>query len=365
MNNVFIVLSTIHIGGAEKRFTGLWKSFQENADKGFIVKLVMNEGLYQKLAESGEVNPGNKNIITANLSGKSFWQYRKNVKNILKAQATKGDIIHFIGLSPVIKIKGTRQLFSITGTRLNVDGRINMALILASALYANAIDVLDPRVYATVKKIFFWKQKKIFRTSNSFCDVSVYKPLPPEQKKDWIVFLGRFDEVKQVEQILLALPYVYKKLMQAGNKDYHFYILGHGALETKLKQILSSSEYQHLPITIRFQKDPWVIVNKSKVFLSLQLHNNYPSRSLLEAMAAGNIPVVTDVGQTRWIARPEFSYYLPEKFSKEELANTLVKVFKLDAQQFEQKTNLARNLVLAEHDVSKMQAYFESIYRQV
>lgn len=365
MNNVFIVLSTIHIGGAEKRFTGLWKSFQENANNGITVKLVMNESLYQKLIESGEVNIDQKNIITANLSGKSFWQYRKNVKSILQAHATKGDIIHFVGLSPVIKIKGTKQLLSITGTRLNVDGWINMALILASALYANAIDVLDPKVYATTKKIFFWKRKKIFRTSNSFCDVSVYTPLPLQQKKDWIVFLGRFDEVKQVEQILLALPYVYQQLQQIGNKDYHFYILGHGTLETKLKQVLSNNEFQYLPITIRFQKDPWVIVNKSKVFLSLQLHNNYPSRSLLEAMAAGNIPVVTDVGQTRWIARQEFSYYLPEKFSKEDLAAALVEVFKLDAQQFEQKMTLARNLVLAEHDVSKMQAYFESIYQQV
>jgi len=365
MKTVFIVLSTIHIGGAEKRFTGLWKSFQQATNNNLQVKLVVNKALYLKLAESGEINNEQKNIIAGNLSGKNFWQYRNSVKDILKTHATKGDIIHFIGLSPLLKIKGTKQLLSITGTTLNVDGWVNMAMMLASAFYANAIDVLDPRVHTIMKKLFFWKSKKIFRTSNSFCDVSVYKPLPMEHKKNWIVFLGRFDAVKQVEQILQALPYVYEKLKQAQDNDYHFYLLGHGALEDKLKQILTTEPYAHLPITIGYQKEPWEILNKSKVFLSLQLHNNYPSRSLLEAMAAGNIPVVTDVGQTRWIARPGFSYYVPEKFSKEELAEAILQVFAMPAQQWEEKMQEARKLVLDEHDISKMKNYFESIYRHV
>ena len=197
MKSIFIIFSTIHIGGAEKRFTGLWKSFKDKEGGRIQLKLVLNPGLYNKLVESGDINEEDTNVIVATLSEKNFWQYRSNLKNILKAQAVKGDVIHFIGLSPVIKTPGIKQLLSITGTKLNVDGFVNMMLILASALYANAIDVLDPLLFKKIKNIFFWKRKKVYRTTNSFCDVNLFKHEPYSQKKDWIVSLGSFDAVKQ------------------------------------------------------------------------------------------------------------------------------------------------------------------------
>lgn len=362
MKSVFIVFSTIHIGGAEKRFTGLWRSFQNSANSNLQIKLILNPGLYEKLIESGELIAGEKNIIVAILSEKNFWQYRKNVAHTLKAHAVKGDIVHFIGHSPVIKTPGIKQLLSLTGTKLNVGGFVNMMLILVSAVFANAIDVLDPVVFKQIKNIFFWKNKRIYRTTNSFCNVELFKPLPYTQKKDWIVFLGRFDAVKQIEKILESLPFIYEKLQQAGKNDFHFYILGHGQLEEKLVEIINRPRYKNIPVTLRYEKNPSVILNQSKIFLSLQLHNNYPSRSLLEAMAAGNIPLVTDTGQTRWIAKPEFSYYVPEKFTQEYLANSLLQIFSMTDNEWIQKSSAARKLVLDEHDIDKMHDYFETLY---
>ena len=365
MKSVFIVFSTIHIGGAEKRFTGLWRSFQNSANSNLQVKLILNPALYEKLVESGELVAGEKNIIVVTLSQKNFWQYRKNVTNTLKAHAVKGDIIHFIGLSPVIKTRGIKQLFSVTGTKLNVDGFVNMMLILASAFFANTIDVLDPVVFKQTKNIFFWKKKQVYRTPNSFCNVNLFSPVPFTQKKNWIVFLGRFDAVKQIEQILQALPFIYEKLQQSGKDDFQFYILGHGQLEKRLLEIINRPAYKNIPVTLRYEKNPSEILNQSKVFLSLQLHNNYPSRSLLEAMAAGNIPLVTDTGQTRWIAKPEFSYYVPESFTQENLADALVQIFGMRDNEWIQKSIAARKLVLDEHNIDKMHEYFKSLYQHL
>lgn len=365
MKTIFIVFSTLHIGGAEKRFTGLWKSFQHYTETNLQVILILNPSLYNELLASGDISKEDKNVVVATLSEKNFGRYRTNVKKILKSVTKKGDIVHFIGLSPIIKIRGVKQLLSITGTKLNVDGYINMLLILMSAFYVNAIDVLDPLVYKKIKNIFFWKRKKIHQTTNSFCDINLFTPVPFSQKQDWIVFLGRFDAVKQVVQIAEAIPFVFESLQRMHKRAYHFFLLGHGALEPQIRAVLSKPEFRNIPITVEYNKQPSEILNKSKFFLSLQLYNNYPSRSLLEAMAAGNIPIVTDNGQTRWIAKPEFAYYVPENFNKEELATALLQAFSLSPNEWANKATAARKLVVEEHDIKNMQSYFKTLYLQL
>ena len=121
--------------------------------------------------------------------------------------------------------------------------------------------------------------------------------------------------------------------------------------------------YNGLPIEIKFTSNPEEILNKSKVFISTQLFNNYPSRSLVEALAAGNLPVVTDNGQTRWIAKENFSYYVKEDFSETDIADAVYEIMKLDNNAFIEKANIARVFVTTNHTLKKMSNYFqEKIY---
>ena len=50
---------------------------------------------------------------------------------------------------------------------------------------------------------------------------------------------------------------------------------------------------------------------QTKIFLSLQKTNNYPSQSLLEAMASGCAIIATDVGETRRLLDETRSILIP------------------------------------------------------
>lgn len=356
--SIYIILSTNHIGGAENRFIGLW---QWICSKDISCALVVTEKLYQHLLPS-VIKCGSVKIFTDETRG--FRDFRKKIKVFLKAVTRKRDVTHFVGDHPLYFMRGRNKVFSITQSSLqNLNSSGKRGQYLGIAL-SNQIDILDPSIEADIKSAFFYKKDRISRTASSFVDDEIFSPLPWEEKKNWIVFLGRLEEMKQVVRLVNALPLIDKTLGELKLDDLKFFILGHGSQEAMIREKLNSPEYQEIPIHFGFQERPEEILNQSKVFLSLQLHNNYPSKSLLEAMAAGNIPLVTDNGQTRWIARPSFSYYVPEQFQPEDLAEMLKKIFQLSEKDWLRKTAAARSVVSNEHTLEIMGDYYLKLYNR-
>jgi len=229
-------------------------------------------------------------------------------------------------------------------------------------LFSNYVDVLDPTIFKTAKKWRFFDNSKISFTSCSFCNTDHYKP---EVKENWVVFLGRFFQLKQVIPFVHAIPGICKKCKELKIEDVRFFILGHGEQEQEITELLQQPSYNSIPITFGFDGEPHKILNKSKVFLSLQKKNNYPSRSLIEAFSAGNVAVVTDNGETRWLAKPEFSFYVKENFNQKELIAAITEALVLSDVDFNEKSILARNFVLQNHNMEKMLSYFQSCYNKI
>ncbi|MBD0287793.1 MAG: glycosyltransferase family 4 protein, partial [Flavisolibacter sp.] len=281
-------------------------------------------------------------------------------------QYTKpGDIFHFIGEHPFLVTRRNKQVYSITQSslkNLNLFGRIGHFL---GAGVADIVDILDPGIYKKMRNVFFYKKRHIYRTSNSFCNIHLFTSPDFNERSDWLVFLGRFEPVKQVQQLLQAVPAMYHAIRQRARKDLHFYFLGYGSQDGELRQILRQEAFRDIPATISFNDKPYEILSKSKIFFSLQLHNNYPSKSLIEAMAAGNIPVVTDIGETRWLAKPEFSYYVPEKFTSQDLAETVRLIYSTDDSRLAVKSKAARQAILDGHTIDKMLEYYLNLYQTV
>ncbi len=366
MKSVFIILSTHHIGGAEMRFAGLWNAFNQNREnKDFDVFLVLNPALYENLIAAEIISPHQSNVIVEKLSEKNFITYRANVNKAIKKYSTKGDIIHFIGYSPALLFYKRKSLLSVTLSNLNVEGAKLKWIVLTSIFFSGSSDILDARVYKKLQKLFFWKKRSLHKTTNSFCNTELYKPVACTEKKNQVVFLGRYSPEKQVIALMEAIPLIHAELKKSYNLDVQFYILGHGELAQNLLNIKEGDAFKNIKAEIYYEKFPYRVLNESKVFLSLQLHNNYPSRSLLEAMAAGNIPLVTDNGETRSIAKPEFSYYVPEKFTAAQLAQQLVQIFAMNEHDFNHKAMLARNSVLEEHTLEKMKLYYQKLYEHI
>jgi len=360
-NIIYLVFTTQGAGGAEKRLTGAWLHLKNT---GLNLRLVCSEELYTALCIQTEFEnlTRYKNDVffipfTGNLRGDS-----KKLKKFIDSETKQGDKLHFVGSYPVIlrPKKGVHYMYSLTTcslNNLNIRGKIHLLLSIARS---NKTDILDPIIFARVTRLFFYKKKNIFQTSSSYVDAKKYLPSYP--KKNWIVFLGRFLEGKQILRYVDALPHINRKIVDAGITDHHFHIVGYGPQSEEVQAKLKQKVFRNIPITVQRSHTPEEILTHSKIFLSLNAENNYPSKSLLEGLAAGNIPVVTDVGTTEMIAPRSLSRYIPKSFTAEELADAIITILRNDEQSAKINSEKARDFVIETYNLDKMAAYYLNFY---
>ncbi|WP_169293979.1 glycosyltransferase [Advenella sp. EE-W14] len=96
------------------------------------------------------------------------------------------------------------------------------------------------------------------------------------------------------------------------------------------------------------------LLKSSFVFLSLQDFDNYPSQSLIEAMANGCTIIATNTGETKKIVKEKIGNYIIEK-DINMLAATLIKIFNNtnNLSNFEN-----RNFILKNHTIENYSQHF-------
>ena len=193
--------------------------------------------------------------------------------------------------------------------------------------------------------------RKIMIAPCSFTDLSLCQPSWP--KKKWVVFLARFIDIKNPLLLAQAIPQVV-----AQEPDVHFFFLGEGDLGPQLAltvQDLDVSDY----VTVRFEPCPAQILNLSSIFMSLQSAENYPSQSLLEAMACANAIVATDVGETWRLVDEANGIRIPP--TVDAVADAILTL--LRDPLLHQRGIASRQRVLKEHTRERFFAHMRGVYR--
>lgn len=155
---------------------------------------------------------------------------------------------------------------------------------------ANIIDALSEELQQILIRNKMTDRSKI-RVSESFIDPKGIQALAP--KNTWVVFAARLVNEKNPLLFLDAIP----KVLSTVSGEIHFFLLGTGELEPLIKKRISEYGIDKV-VTTGFSNQVTAILEKSMIFCSLQEYENYPSRSLLEAMVCGNAIVATNVGYT-------------------------------------------------------------------
>jgi glycosyltransferase involved in cell wall biosynthesis len=367
---VYYILPTTAIGGAEKRFIELWCYLQHQ--KKYPLKLIASHQLLKAIQQNEtlfqQVAPFVKDVITFDIDVTiPVIQFQKKLYQFICNNTSKKDILHFILLFPafIYRLQHKKIVYSLTESSLqnvNINGKL---LYWLSTFRSSLVDVLDPQVYATLQKWLWYKKSSIHNTPGSFVDTQIFKPAASKQNQ--FVILGRFFYVKQVVKLMNMLPTICNEIEIAntGIKDYSFSFIGYGQQEEELKNILQLPSHTNLPITISMSHQPHVELAKSSVIFALQLRNNYPSKSLLEGLAAGNIALATDVGNTRKIAQPAYSYYVPEDFSATDIAQHLITILRLSPQEKQAKMNAACQFVQQNCSIQNSADYYSGLYAVV
>lgn len=378
-------------GGAEKRYATLFNQLMEQKLNYY---LIINRRLYSLLANNAVLVP-HKRIIIFNDKKKSATPH--STKKIKFSDGEKKSrlrlflgrwkyflstlflwvrfsmfFIHQLQSYQFVKIYGVWQggiwswmhckLFHIPLVySVNASGTLNMDKRLTNFFnsqfyvlkYADALDFLSPSLEKTYRKALGTKIKgKTLITPNSFIDYTQYYPIYP--KEPWVVFLGRLEPLKNPILFLKAVEHLLK---DETFQKVTFFIMGTGNLKDKMLDSINTQNHKNIVFT-GMHPHPWEVLRQSSVFVSLQTSENYPSQSLIEAMACENGVVVTDVGDTQQLVSKNEGILVNQNHP--EIANAIGKLL-TNPELREKLGKNARQKVLQTQTLESFVKWFDQI----
>lgn len=340
MNFAIVLLTSNHIGGAEKRFINLFRYLYEKESKNNFYYFVTHY-LFNSIRKIYPDYPLD-NVIP--LGKKGF--YSKNAK-----------VSYSLPISSKIRAETTYPSFIMKLFRAFKSYKIEYDLYKEINGYRKAykIDVFMG-VYSGIFPLYFYLKKRKRKAGIIFSDMDGgFDHIYRDMKKFWYKkYVSLNYGLKNCDHIDFLSPYLLEGVMARGielNKDrisvtpcsftndskcrvsdkskfqvafasrleeykspllfldaaielsmkypeICFHIMGEGRLTQviidKCKMINSRKIIFH-----GFLANPTDIFAETSVFVSIQTRTNYPSQSVLEAMACGNAIIASDVGDTR------------------------------------------------------------------
>ena len=378
-------------GGAEKRYATLFNRLMKQELDYY---LIMNSCLYAVLTESSVLLPNERIILFRD--GVGALSHANRAQDLRREGRKKSKVrvflgrwkyfmktlflwlrfsFFFVGVITDKKIKllygvwqggiwtwmwcrllRVKLIYSVNGSGfLNTESRLTKFFDSQYYVlqYANMLDFLSP----SLKEDYLGRMEKKLKakcvvTPNSFIDYTNYFPVFP--KKTWVVFLGRLEPIKNPMVFMEAVQWIEQT---KPDLEASFYVMGTGSMLDVMQQFASRHNLKNVIFT-GLHPHPWEILRESSVFVSLQRDENYPSQSLIEAMACENAVVVTDVGDTRRLVSEKEGILIDAKpvIVAQQILNLLS-----DSSLRKKLGENAREKVLNSHSLDRFQMWFDDL----
>lgn len=188
-------------------------------------------------------------------------------------------------------------------------------------------------------------------------DVSIYgsKSIREMQAIPRLLYLGRIEENKGVNELIVALNRLKCDL------DFNFVLCGTGTLLQhcvgECNKILGSN-FEYKGVVSGDEKN--AIIRDADLFILPSYFEGLPM-ALLETMAAGVVPIVTNVGSMRAIIKHGVNGLHVEKQNSNDLYEKL-KYILSNPNQYQKMSNNAQNTIKAGYDIEKYIMKLNEIY---
>ena len=367
LKRIFVLLVSSGAGGAEKRFANLLKYLSENPDPEISMDFYVNLSLAKQIPSFYQVTQNDnlrfeyfgfpfepsKNRRLAILS-KRVDQIYLFFLLFFKRVFVSYDAAHFINLSALryhFLVRTHKKIWSCFDSE-NPEAYLPSQSLELRRLYnqLSHIDCLDENIAKVVKTESTDFDIKVTSSPCSFID---YRHTEIQSKEMLLTFSGYFRAYKGVHLIIEAL----KKCMETCT-ELKVQFLGKGDLEGVIRYELASF-VQSGRVEIGYTKNPIEKLKKSLIFVSLQQKENYPSQSLLEAMACGNAIVATNVGLTNLLVNKNTGILID--YDVEQLSEAILELCKNKSKATDLGEN-GRQLVMESHTVERFWDYLRTIY---
>lgn len=216
------------------------------------------------------------------------------------------------------------------------------------------VDFLSPFILEGVKERGLnIKEKSVSITPCSFTDYS--KCRMGDKSIFQVAFAGRLEVNKNPDIFLEAAIRLSKKY-----PDIIFHIMGEGRLSQEINNKVHSSCLANIKFH-GFHPYPTEILADTSIFVSIQATNNYPSQSVLEAMGCGNAIIATDVGDTRMFINENNGILIDLEVNN--LIDAIETLY-LNKDLREQLATYAYSYVRENHTIEKMAGYYVDLFER-
>lgn len=360
---VFIIIPASEVGGMEKRLVGL---FVHLAQAGRPVRLVATQQLLTRLREVPETRAlRDREASIVRFEGGDGWfqRLRRTLGALVREHR---DAVFHYGLVSPFRVhpldtgpRTSRVVYTIPNASLRQYNARGLVEVCGGILRSACVDVLDPHVCRQLGLAFPWRRSRLCNTPGSFVDLEVFRALPAAQKRDRIVFCGLFSHEKQAPRLAAAIPRMLGMLEDAGLGHTEIWMMG----RAQEGNVTETVEALGDPRVRAFHSaDPQSILAESKVFLSLQRSTNHPSKALLEAMACGCAPVVTDTRDSRLTAPEELARYVPRDFTAGDLVRASIPLLRRTESEVDRATLAMREHMAKRFSIGAMAEYYWRLY---
>lgn len=142
------------------------------------------------------------------------------------------------------------------------------------------------------------------------------------------------------------------ELSRAGRTGIRVHVCGSGPLEAQFRREFDTLKDQD--VQVYYQEDAFALLSRSRICVSLQEVENYPSQSLLEAMSCECAIVATDVGLTRLLLDENCAILIPATPAALALA---IRTLLDDEARCREYGRNARRVVLTQQTIDRFAAY--------
>lgn len=402
----FVILPSGAFGGAEKRFTNLFINLQNQYPGNFyyIVNPLMMKHLCRVFPDLADNNikvittaaneiieksngslPVKYNDIipdpyetdkAASPARKYYWYYKNKIRQKkifreIEAIRKKEDIKVFVGIFagglPLVfykenNIPGVKIIFS------DMDSWFSDVIKDTKKLWyrkyysfnhiiqtADKVDFLSPYIADGVKKLGVnIPPEKISIAPCSFIDYS--KCTIGDKTRMEIAFASRLEPDKNPMLYLEAAREVLKEFPAV-----KFHLLGEGSLVNEINDYIAANDLKE-NINFEFHNNPPEIFSRSSIFVTLQSGTNYPSQSVLEAMACGNAVIASRRGDTELFINKNNGMMV--ELTAASVVNALKTLISDQAKTKELGKNAAK-FAVENHTLEKAADYYTTLIKNV
>jgi glycosyltransferase involved in cell wall biosynthesis len=216
---------------------------------------------------------------------------------------------------------------------------------------SDMIDFLSPYIADGVRKLGV----KISKDALSIapCSFADYTRCKTGEKKTFeVAYCSRLEPDKNPMLYLEAAKEILKT-----NPEIKFHLLGEGSLVNEVKEFISGNNLNS-QINFEFSKNPPEILAETSVFVSLQSGTNYPSQSILEAMACGNAVIASNKGDTNLFINDQNGILVDLELHS--IVNAIKKMTDNPTKAKQMGIN-GHDFVIKNHTIEKASAYYVNL----